>query len=66
MGGGAEASRILDGIRVLDLSRYLAGPYASMLLADIGAEVMRVEKPGGAEDREVGAFASNGQSAPFT
>lgn len=55
-------NRVLDGIRVLDFSRYLAGPYASMLLADMGAEVIRIEKPGGAEDRKMGAFAPNGQS----
>lgn len=55
-------NRVLDRIRVLDFSRYLAGPYASMLLADMGAEVIRIEKPGGAEDRKMGAFAPNGQS----
>ena len=59
--GGAKTSLILDGIRALDLSQYLAGPYSRMLLTYIGAEVMRVEKPGGAENSEVGAFASNGQ-----
>lgn len=55
-------NRVLDGIRVLDFSRYLAGPYASMLLADMGAEVIRIEKPGGAQDREIGPFAPNGQA----
>ena len=60
--GELSVSRVLDGIRVLDFSRYLAGPYASMLLADMGAEVIRIEKPGGAEDREVGPFAPNGQA----
>ncbi|MBT4426543.1 MAG: CoA transferase, partial [Rhodospirillaceae bacterium] len=37
----------LDGIRVLDLSQYVPGPYATLLLADMGAEVVRIEPPGG-------------------
>jgi crotonobetainyl-CoA:carnitine CoA-transferase CaiB-like acyl-CoA transferase len=45
---------VLQGIRILDFSRYLAGPYATMLLAAIGAEVIRIEPPGGGEDRTLG------------
>ena len=42
---------LFDGVRVLDLSRMLAGPYGSMLLADMGAEVVKVEGPGGDDTR---------------
>ena len=53
---------VLEGIKVLDFARYISGPYASLLLADMGAEVIRVERPGGEDDRQLGPFAPNGQS----
>jgi crotonobetainyl-CoA:carnitine CoA-transferase CaiB-like acyl-CoA transferase len=42
---------LLADVRVLDFGRYIAGPYCAALLADLGAEVIRVEKTGGSEDR---------------
>ena len=44
---------VLNGIRVLDFGRYIAGPYCATLLGYLGAEVIRMERPGGGEDRYV-------------
>ena len=50
----------LKGIRVLDLTRILAGPYATMLLRDLGAEVVKIEQPGsGDEARDFGPFKND-------
>jgi len=49
--------RALQGIRVLDLSHVLAGPTTTMILADLGAEVIHVEPPQGDDSREFGPFA---------
>jgi crotonobetainyl-CoA:carnitine CoA-transferase CaiB-like acyl-CoA transferase len=58
---------LFRGVRVLDLSRMLAGPYGSMLMADLGAEVIKVEEPeGGDPMRAMGPpFLPNGESAYF-
>jgi succinyl-CoA:mesaconate CoA transferase len=46
----------LKGIRVLDFTRFLAGPYATMLMADMGAEIMKIEEPGGDHTRTSGPY----------
>ncbi len=57
---------LFDGVRVLDLSRMLAGPYGSMLLADLGAEVIKIEDPrGGDPMRVMGPPFLDGESAYF-
>lgn len=55
---------VLDGIRVLDFGRYIAGPYVGALLADFGAEVIRVEKRGGSEDRFVLPICTREDGSP--
>jgi len=47
---------ILDGVRILDLSRMLSGPYATMMLADHGAEVIKIEEKNGDSSRRSGPF----------
>jgi len=56
----------LDGVRVVDLSRVLAGPYCTMVLADLGADVVKVERPaGGDETRSWGPPFAGGEAAYF-
>jgi CoA:oxalate CoA-transferase len=54
--------KVLTGVRVLDFSRWFAGPYTATLLAAMGAEVIRVERPAGEEERNFGPYAPNGES----
>ncbi len=56
---------VLEGIRVLDFGRYIAGPYCATLLAEFGAEVIRVEKRDGSEDRFVAPVGEGGEGALF-
>jgi crotonobetainyl-CoA:carnitine CoA-transferase CaiB-like acyl-CoA transferase len=59
------AELALEGLRVIDLTSHLSGPYCSMLLADHGADVIKVERPEEGDDaRRMPPFV-NGQSSPF-
>jgi crotonobetainyl-CoA:carnitine CoA-transferase CaiB-like acyl-CoA transferase len=56
---------VLRGIRVLDFGRYIAGPYCAALLADLGADVIRIERRDGGEDRWLAPVAADGSGALF-
>ena len=56
---------LLKDIRVLDFGRYIAGPYCAALLAEYGADVIRIEKRGGSEDRFLGPVSESGEGASF-
>jgi crotonobetainyl-CoA:carnitine CoA-transferase CaiB-like acyl-CoA transferase len=56
---------VLEGVRVLDFGRYIAGPYCATLLAEFGADVIRVEKRDGSEDRFVAPVGEGGAGALF-
>ena len=58
-------SGILEGVKVLDFGRYIAGPFCGALLADYGAEVIRIERVSGSEDRYVTPVTEDGQGAMF-
>jgi crotonobetainyl-CoA:carnitine CoA-transferase CaiB-like acyl-CoA transferase len=56
---------VLDGVRVVDFGRYIAGPYCGALLSDLGADVIRVERIDGGEDRWVTPVTDDGVGAMF-
>jgi len=55
----------LEGIRVIDFGRFIAAPYCAMLFADMGADVIRVERREGGEDRYVGPVTDSGEGGLF-
>jgi crotonobetainyl-CoA:carnitine CoA-transferase CaiB-like acyl-CoA transferase len=55
----------LSGIRVLDFGRFIAGPYCAMLLADMGADVIRIDRRQGSEDRYLTPVAATGEGTSF-
>ncbi len=58
-------TQALKGIRVLDFGRYIAGPYCGTLLGDMGAEVIRIEKIDGSEDRFLSPISDKGDGGLF-
>lgn len=57
-------ARVLDGVRVLDIGRYVAGPYCATLLGYFGAEVIRVERKEGGEDRYIAPLFTRADGTP--
>jgi crotonobetainyl-CoA:carnitine CoA-transferase CaiB-like acyl-CoA transferase len=55
----------LAGIRVIDFGRFIAGPYCAMLLADMGADVIRIDRRQGSEDRYLAPVAKTGEGTGF-
>ncbi len=55
----------LDGVRVVDLTTVVSGPYGTLLLSDFGADVVKVESPGGDVARDLGPRAHDGMAAVF-
>ena len=58
-------SEVLKGVKVLDFGRYIAGPFCGTLLGDLGADVIRIEKVDGSEDRFLSPITEDGDGALF-
>ena len=58
-------AQVLEGVRVIDFCRYIAGPFCTAMLADLGAEVIRIEKINGSEDRYTSPITDQGEGAGF-
>ncbi len=58
-------TRALEGIRVIDFGRFIAAPYCAMMLADFGADVVRVERREGGEDRRLGPIVASGEGGLY-
>ena len=63
--GSDPVTEVLKGIRVLDFGRYIAGPLCATVLADFGADVIRVERRGGGEDRTLVPVTPEGEGSVF-
>ena len=56
---------VLEGIKVLDFGRYIAGPFCAAMLGDLGADVIRIERIDGGEDRAITPIGGDGVGAIY-
>ena len=56
---------VLEGVRVLDFGRFIAGPFCAALLGDLGADVIRIERVDGGEDRVIASVGSDAVGAVY-
>src|ERR1051326_8815227 len=62
---GDEPGRILEGVRVLDFTQYLAGPTVTRLMAELGADIVKIEQAPGGDPSRYLPFMGDGRSAYF-